>query len=37
MVLGVRAVTEEKRLRAQLGAQYDDYSKDVKRLVPFVW
>jgi protein-S-isoprenylcysteine O-methyltransferase Ste14 len=37
MMLAVRAVQEERRLRAQLGAQYDDYCKDVKRLVPFVW
>lgn len=36
-LLGARAVIEEKRLRTQLGAQYDDYSRKVKRLVPFVW
>jgi protein-S-isoprenylcysteine O-methyltransferase Ste14 len=36
-VLGMRAVTEEKRLRAQLGAQYEEYTREVKRLVPFVW
>ena len=37
VMLGARAITEEKRLRTQLGAQYDDYSRKVKRLVPFVW
>lgn len=36
-LLAVRAVQEEKRLRAQLGAQYEDYCREVKRLVPFVW
>jgi protein-S-isoprenylcysteine O-methyltransferase Ste14 len=36
-LLGMRAVTEEKRLRAQLGAQYDAYSVQVKRLIPYVW
>lgn len=33
----VRAVQEEKRLRAQLGAQYADYCSEVKRLVPYIW
>jgi protein-S-isoprenylcysteine O-methyltransferase Ste14 len=33
----VRAVQEERRLRAQVGAPYDDYCRDVKRLIPFVW
>jgi protein-S-isoprenylcysteine O-methyltransferase Ste14 len=37
VAIGVRALQEEKRLRAQLGAQYEDYCREVKRLVPFVW
>lgn len=37
VALAVRAVQEERRLRAQLGAPYDAYSRHVKRLVPFVW
>lgn len=37
LALAVRAVLEERRLHAQLGAQYDDYCRTVKRLVPFVW
>jgi len=32
-----RAQQEEHRLRAQLGAQYDAYCAQVKRLIPFVW
>ncbi len=35
--LAMRAVQEERRLRAQVGAAYDAYCRDVKRLVPFVW
>jgi protein-S-isoprenylcysteine O-methyltransferase Ste14 len=37
LVLAVRAVLEERRLRVQLGAEYHDYCRSVKRLVPFVW
>lgn len=37
LVLAVRARLEEQRLRVQLGAEYDDYCRTVKRLVPFVW
>ncbi len=37
LALAVRAVQEERRLHAQLGAQYDAYARQVKRLVPFVW
>jgi protein-S-isoprenylcysteine O-methyltransferase Ste14 len=37
VVLAVRAQQEERRLRAQVGAAYDDYCRAVKRLVPFVW
>lgn len=37
VVLAVRAVQEERRLRAHLGAAYDAYCRKVKRLVPFVW
>ena len=37
LVLGVRAVQEETRLRAQVGAQYDAYRNEVKRLIPYVW
>lgn len=36
-LLALRAVQEERRLRAQLGAQYDAYSREVKRLIPFLW
>ena len=35
--LVVRAVQEERRLRAQVGAAYEDYCREVKRLIPFVW
>jgi len=35
--LAVRAEQEERRLRAQVGAPYDDYCREVKRLIPFVW
>jgi protein-S-isoprenylcysteine O-methyltransferase Ste14 len=35
--IAVRAVQEERRLRQQLGAEYDDYSRRVRRLIPFVW
>lgn len=37
LALAVRSVLEEQRLHAQLGAQYDEYCRTVKRLVPFVW
>jgi len=37
MAIVIRAVQEERRTRAQLGAEYDAYCRDVKRLVPFVW
>lgn len=37
IALAVRAAQEERRLRAQLGAAYDAYCRDVKRLIPFVW
>jgi protein-S-isoprenylcysteine O-methyltransferase Ste14 len=33
----VRAIQEERRTRAQVGAPYDEYCRDVKRLLPFVW
>jgi protein-S-isoprenylcysteine O-methyltransferase Ste14 len=33
----VRAVQEERRLRAQVGDPYADYCRDVKRLIPFIW
>ena len=33
----VRSIHDERRLREQLGAEYEDYSRQVKRLVPFVW
>jgi protein-S-isoprenylcysteine O-methyltransferase Ste14 len=35
--LVVRSVQEERRLHAQLGREYADYCREVKRLVPFVW
>jgi len=37
IAVATRAIQEERRLRAQLGAEYDAYCRDVKRLVPFVW
>lgn len=35
--IAVRATQEERRLRDQLGEQYDEYSRRVRRLIPFVW
>lgn len=37
LAVAVRAIQEERRLRAQLGPSYDAYCRLVKRLVPFVW
>ena len=37
VALAVRSMQEERRLRAQLGAVYDAYCRQVPRLVPFVW
>lgn len=37
VVLMVRAVQEEQRLRTQLGPPYESYCREVKRLIPFVW
>jgi protein-S-isoprenylcysteine O-methyltransferase Ste14 len=37
VILGVRAAQEERRLHAQLGQDYADYCRGVKRLIPFVW
>lgn len=36
-VLALRAIQDERRLRAQLGTVYDDYCREVKRLIPFLW
>jgi protein-S-isoprenylcysteine O-methyltransferase Ste14 len=35
--LAIRAVQEERRLHAQLGAAYAEYCRDVPCLIPFVW
>jgi protein-S-isoprenylcysteine O-methyltransferase Ste14 len=35
--LVVRAAQEERRLHAQVGAPYEYYCREVKRLIPFVW
>jgi protein-S-isoprenylcysteine O-methyltransferase Ste14 len=35
--LMIRAAQEERRLHAQLGAEYAEYCRTVKRLIPFVW
>jgi protein-S-isoprenylcysteine O-methyltransferase Ste14 len=35
--LALRAVQEERRLHTQLGTEYAEYCRAVKRLVPFVW
>lgn len=37
VALAIRAGQEERRLCAQLGAQYVAYCRAVKRLIPFVW
>ena len=37
VALMMRAVQEERRLRAQIGAPYDAYCREVRRLIPFVW
>lgn len=37
LVLGVRALQDEARLIDQLGTPYEDYCREVKRLVPFLW
>lgn len=37
VALIVRSGQEERRLHAQLGADYADYCRRVKRLVPFLW
>lgn len=37
LALAVRAVQEERRLKSQLGAEYEAYCRQVKRLLPFVW
>lgn len=36
-LVAIRALQEERRLRAQLGREYDEYCAQVKRLVPFLW
>lgn len=36
-VIAVRAEQEERRLRRQLGGDYENYCREVKRLIPFVW
>jgi len=33
----VRATQDERRLHAQMGAEYEAYCRQVKRLVPFIW
>lgn len=37
IALGVRARQEERRMVAQVGAAYEAYCRQVKRLIPFVW
>ncbi len=37
VVLAVLALQEERRLRLQLGPEYEVYCRQVKRLLPFVW
>jgi protein-S-isoprenylcysteine O-methyltransferase Ste14 len=37
VTLGLRGRYEEARLRQQLGPPYDDYARQVKRLLPGVW
>jgi protein-S-isoprenylcysteine O-methyltransferase Ste14 len=35
--LMIRAAQEERRLHAQLGTEYAEYCRRVKRLIPYVW
>jgi protein-S-isoprenylcysteine O-methyltransferase Ste14 len=35
--LALRALQDEARMLAQLGEPYEDYCRNVKRLIPFVW
>jgi protein-S-isoprenylcysteine O-methyltransferase Ste14 len=35
--LSMIAIQEERRLHRQLGPVYEQYSREVKRLIPFVW
>lgn len=37
VALAIRAEQEERRLHDQLGADYAQYCREVKRLIPFVW
>jgi protein-S-isoprenylcysteine O-methyltransferase Ste14 len=37
VAVAVRAVQEERRLHEHLGDAYAEYSRAVKRLIPFVW
>lgn len=37
IAIAVRARQEERRLRAQLGPEYDEYARRVRRLIPFLW
>jgi len=37
VAIATRARHEERRLRRQLGAEYDDYCRQVKQLIPFLW
>ena len=37
LAMVVRTLQEERRLRAQVGAPYDAYCREVKRLIPYVW
>lgn len=37
VALAVRTTQEERRMRAHLGARYDAYCREVRRLIPFVW
>lgn len=37
VILVVRAAQDEARLQDQLGAEYAAYSRQVKRLIPFIW
>lgn len=32
-----RMLQEERRLLAQVGAEYEEYSRQVSRLIPFIW
>jgi len=37
LALSMRAIQDERRLHRQLGPIYEQYCREVKRLIPFIW